>query len=161
MPRPLSTLLLTAALTLVGAASAHAEFVSADPAPGSVLSEAPGAVTLTFSEPVETRFSRLKVYPLEVAEEAVPADPANPSERERQRLNALAAELVSESLEADDDAEARADTGFQGEARTAAVVTLGLKSDLEPGLYVVMWEVLSIDTHWTSGHFLFFLEPGP
>jgi copper resistance protein C len=153
------SLVLMAAL-LVGAASAHAYLSAAAPAPGSTLEGAPEEVVLTFTEPIEVRFSTLKVYRLEVADEAMPEDPANPTERELQRLNALAAQLASEVLEEDDAEEpARADTGLLTEARTAAEVTLGLREDLEPGVYVVMWDVLSIDTHWTREHFVFLVAP--
>lgn len=56
---------LAAALILVigvvGTASAHAVLVGSDPAAGSQLAEAPTRVTLTFDQPVDTRFGRLAV----------------------------------------------------------------------------------------------------
>ena len=56
---------LVAALALVlgvaGTASAHAALVGSNPASGSVLATAPTQVTITFDQPVDTRFGQLKV----------------------------------------------------------------------------------------------------
>lgn len=51
------------ALALVPAtpASAHAELVSATPAPGTGLPQAPGAVVLRFNEPLNMRLSEIRV----------------------------------------------------------------------------------------------------
>lgn len=43
---------LVLALVAVGPAAAHAELVSASPAPGAQLAESPAEIRLTFSEPV-------------------------------------------------------------------------------------------------------------
>ncbi|MDP9301958.1 MAG: copper resistance protein CopC [Actinomycetota bacterium] len=43
------------------AAFAHAGFVSSTPEPGAILGSAPGQVSLTFSEPLNTRLSRVAV----------------------------------------------------------------------------------------------------
>ena len=45
---------LALALVAVGPAAAHAELVSASPAPGAQLAESPAEIRLTFSEPVAT-----------------------------------------------------------------------------------------------------------
>jgi copper transport protein len=49
-------------LVTAGPASAHAQLVSTDPPAGSVLSEAPDAVTVTFDEAVETGDHALRVF---------------------------------------------------------------------------------------------------
>lgn len=62
-------------------AAAHASFVSASPAPGTGLPEAPGAVAIRFSEPLNLSLSRIDVFDAERRQvgaaptEAVPRDP--------------------------------------------------------------------------------------
>lgn len=145
-------LVLLAILTLVGMAGAHADLVSASPAQGETVASAPTEVTLTFSEPVEVRFSLFKVYPLD-------ADVNMSEDNAQQRLNGLAGQLVSEVLEAQGDEEARADTGVATAERTSAEVVLPLKGNLEPGPYVVMWRVISADTHPVEGFHTFVYAP--
>lgn len=139
----------------VSMASAHADLVASEPAGGSVLAEAPAAVVLDYSEPVEVPFSIFKVYRLD-AEVDLSADNA------QQRLNGLAAEVINEVLELRDDAEAesRVDTGLETDGNTVDQVTFVLQDDLPEGHYVVMWRVLSIDTHVTQGFFVFSVEAG-
>jgi methionine-rich copper-binding protein CopC len=131
---------------------AHAYLESSTPAEGAVLNERPEAVTLRFTEPTEVNFSIYKVYPLE-AEIDMAAEDA------QRRLSALAGQLVSEVLEARDDDAARADTGVQADSRVSAEVTLPLREDVAAPHYVVMWRVLSIDTHTTQGFFTFSVLP--
>lgn len=146
------SLLLTTALLLGGAVHAHAYLEASFPAEGEVLAVLPEAVTLTFTEPTEVTFSLYKVYPLG-------ADVDLNEENAAQRLNGLAAQLVSEVLEAQGDEDARADTGLEAEGRTSAVVTLPLKEGLSAPHFVVMWRVLSTDTHTTQGFFTFSVAP--
>ncbi len=134
-----------------GVAFAHADLESATPAQNAVLSESPAEVVLTYSEEVEVRFSTFKVYPLETS-----GDLSQP--RERLRVNGAAAALTSEVLEARGDEASRADAGVRTEARTSDAVTLALGA-LEPGFYVVMWRVLSVDTHTSQGSFVFEYAP--
>jgi copper transport protein len=56
--RALALLCLVAALLGGGRALAHAQLVAATPAAGAMVAEAPGAVTLTFSEPVRPLAAR-------------------------------------------------------------------------------------------------------
>ena len=65
---------------------------------------------------------------------------------------------MSEVLEARGDEASRADAGVRTEARTSDAVTLALGA-LEPGFYVVMWRVLSVDTHTSQGSFVFEYAP--
>lgn len=73
-------ILLTAALTLLGAgpASAHSALVSTDPADGSTLRTAPTAVTLTFNEDVKGQFSKVIVTDPEGRQVAEAASVAGP-----------------------------------------------------------------------------------
>jgi len=95
---------------------------------------------------VDVRASLFKVYPL-----APDEDPA--------QLRAQAARLVEEVLQRRDDEEARADAGVETAGREAAEIRIVLKRDLPPGPYVVMWRVLSVDTHVTTGHYIFTYAP--
>jgi copper resistance protein C len=141
-------LMLLALLTFVGAASAHAELESASPAEGETVTSMPAEVALTFTEPVEVRFSLFKVYSLD-------ADVDMAEEAAQRRLNGLAGQLVAEVLEAQGDDEARADTGVAATERTSTDIVLPLKDTLEPGPYVVMWRVISADTHPVEGFYTF------
>ncbi len=162
-----------ASLLLLGAGLAlgHSEFASADPTPDTVLRTAPSAVTLVFSEPAEVRFSTFKVYRLEEGGSSEAETSAEPThghgdehaatqtsgDPEWLRLNGLAGALVAKVLNLRGDGEARVDSGPQetGQSRT---VTLTLREDLAPGVYVVMWRLLSVDTHTTQGYYVFRLE---
>lgn len=139
-------------LALAGVGVAHSDLESSTPAAGAVLQVAPAEVSLSFTEAAEVRFSTFKVYPL-----AVDIDPL--ADDAEARLNGLAGQLVSEMLEAQGDEAARADTGVSADERTSAEITLPLKDDLEPGHYVVMWRVLSVDSHTSQGFVTFRVAP--
>ena len=165
----LRNLLVCLLLSGAGLALAHAELVTATPAPKSVVGALPQEVTLSFSEPVEARFSLFKVYKLEPRPEglsggegetadATGGAPAELLEEEALRLNGLAGALFAEVLTARGDEAARADAGAVT-ADTSKEVTLALKDGLEAGDYVVMWRVLSADTHTTQGFYVFSYRP--
>jgi methionine-rich copper-binding protein CopC len=135
-------------LAAAGVASAHAFLKSADPGEDSSINAWPKEIRLTFTEPVELRFSIFKVYRLDAA-------PGT----EQRRLNATAGALVSDVLQKRGDEAARADEGTSNTTRTTADVLVKLKPDLDPGAYVVMWRVLSIDTHTTQGFYVFVFTP--
>ena len=131
-----------------GPVSAHAFLRIADPAEDSTVTTAPSEIRLGFTEPVEVRFSIFKVYRLD----------ANPS-TELRRLNAQAGALMSDVLTKRDDEGARADAGVSTTARTSTDIALRLKPDPQPGVYAVMWRVLSVDTHTTQGFHIFIVAP--
>jgi methionine-rich copper-binding protein CopC len=133
---------------IAGVASAHAFLKSADPGEDSTVIALPKEVHLTFTEPVELRFSIFKVYRLDAAPGA-----------EQRQLNAAAGTLVSDVLQKRGDETVRADQGISNTTRTTTDVTVKLKPDLDPGAYVVMWRVLSIDTHTTQGFYVFVFTP--
>lgn len=144
--------ILTLALAGVGSTLAHADLESSTPAANETLQVAPAEVSLTFTEAAEVRFSTFKVYPLD-ADLNFSADDAEA------RVNGLAGQLVSEVLETQGDDDARADTGVSTPERTTETVTLPLKSDSGPGVYVVMWRVLSVDSHTSQGFVTFRVSP--
>ncbi|RDI94884.1 copper resistance protein CopC [Meiothermus sp. QL-1] len=131
---------------LGGLALAHAEYKSSVPPAGAVLRLPPKTVTVHFTEPVEVRLSTFKVYPLE-------------AQGSPEQLQRLAAPLVRQALSRRDDQARRVDTGLLTSARTSRSVTLRLRPDLRPGVYVVMWRNLSVDGHSQSGYFVFIYRP--
>lgn len=128
---------------LASTSFAHAYLVAATPAPGSDVATPPSEITITFSENVETRFSLFKVYRLE----RPPSD--------TKELVKAAKALLEDKLLLTDDAETRADSGMTTTEQQSSVITLGMKDDLPSGTYVVMWRVLSVDTHTTDDVFVF------
>lgn len=136
-------------LTAPGVTTAHAFLNTAEPADGTTVTNAPNNVHLVFTEPVEIRFSIFKVYRLE-------ADP----DSGLQQLNSAADTLVSEVLQKRGDEAVRADSGLSNPTRTSTDITIKLTPNPQPGAYVVMWRVLSIDTHTTQGFFIFIFAPG-
>ena len=137
------------AVLAAGTAAGHAYLRASSPVEDSTVAVGPSEVRLQFTEPVEVRFSTFKVYP-------VPAEPG----WDRRRLNAAAGALVSSVLRRTGDEGARADDGLATTARTTTEVVIRLKPGLAPGAYVVMWRVLSIDTHTTQGFFVFSVASG-
>jgi methionine-rich copper-binding protein CopC len=72
-------------------------------------------------------------------------------------MDTAAKELIPMVLEVTDDKAARVDTGIV-EKDTSKTVTLNVKENLAPGAYVVMWRVLSVDTHTVEGSLTFFVK---
>jgi copper resistance protein C len=120
-------------------ALAHSYLTGSSPNAGQTVRVMPKTVTLEFSAPVEVGFSTFKVYAL-----------ANSS-----NVDQAAADLSTKVLPLKDDAAARADAGLVTQVSPAAKLELKLKDKLEPGWYVVMWRVLSVDGHVTTSRFVF------
>ena len=127
-----------------GVASAHAYLETSNPATGATLQTAPEQITLNFSEPLELRFSTFKVAPLET-------DATDPRE-----IKLAAMDLVEEVVER--ESEVQLEVEVLTAERTAKEVVLGL-SDLSPGTYVVMWRLLSTDTHTSDDFVTFTVSP--
>lgn len=140
--RPCLWLIL--ALNLIGLSHAHAYLTTADPKPGAVLQELPLSITLTMNEAVELKFSQFKIYPLDI-------DPAD-----KKALVEAAKALLDEKIKLRNDEAERADIGLLSTEGRSATISIGLKQDLAPGLYIVMWKVLSVDTH-TGEDFSYFI----
>ena len=127
---------------------AHAHLSGSVPADGDILDAAPDQVALSFSEPLETMFSIFKVYRLDTEVDMTAGNA-------QQRLNGLAAALVNEVLQLREDGPGRVDTGTESAGTTVPELSVLLADDLPAGHYVVMWRVLSIDTHTTEGFIVF------
>lgn len=162
--RRLALLVLFVALP-AGIALAHAQLERSDPLKDATLVVAPSQVTLRFTERVETTFSIFKVYSLgpdQANSQETTADVPPLAGPEALRINALAGVLVGDVLMKRDDAKAhaRVDTGLSDTASASADVTIALRPDLPAGDYVVMWRVLSEDTHTSQGYVVFRIAAG-
>jgi methionine-rich copper-binding protein CopC len=135
---------LLAVLAFTSAAAAHALLESSVPADGSILREAPTAIRLVFSAPIDPRFSIFKIYPVPVS--------ARGDERSMRRAAAV---LVSALIDRRGHEPARVDEGVSAAGRTTREVGIRLRADARPGVYVVMWKVLSIDSHVSQDYMLF------
>lgn len=144
----LFTLLAALWLTTLGSAAAHASLDASSPAAASVLGEAPPVVTLSFSESVEVGFSVFAVHRLE---SRVDLSEENAS----QRLTGLAAPQVKGWLDATEPAESLVPTTITPKSGRSSEVELTFADELTAGHYVVVWRVLSADTHPVEGFFTF------
>jgi methionine-rich copper-binding protein CopC len=106
------------ATCLASPAFDHAFLEQADPSAGSQVKTSPSAVTMTFSAPVEPRFSLIEIR------------------------NAQGN---------------RMDTGSVRRA-SGKSIAIDLVA-LQPGLYTVNWQAISVDTHKTQGRFEFTVRP--
>jgi methionine-rich copper-binding protein CopC len=143
--------LLLAALVTAPSARVHAHaFLNASlPAADSTVTAAPKEVRLTYSEPVEIRFSIFKLYKINP-----------PVNADLHALHAAADTLVSANLLKRGDEAARADAGVANTERSSTDIAVRVKN-LEPGAYVLMWRALSVDTHTTQGSLVFVYTPAP
>jgi methionine-rich copper-binding protein CopC len=145
--------LVLAAAALLAFAQAHAYLESSTPAGGAVLETAPETLVLEFSEELEVGFSTFKLFRLEDAPDVADEDHAA-------KLNGMAALLVTEVIgTSGPDDRAVAFELAPGQGRSAKV-TLTPAEPLAPGSYVLMWRVLSVDTHTLQDYVTFtVLEP--
>jgi methionine-rich copper-binding protein CopC len=128
-------------LALLGVALAHSELTTSTPTNGAVVKTMPKTVVLNFSGGVETDFSTFKVYQYT-------------GEVTRGQLRYFARQQMALK----NDAAKRADAGTVTSG-TSSRVTINLKPNLKPGVYVVMWHLLSVDTHTVDDFAYFTYKP--
>lgn len=143
-------LLLAAALGpgLAGFADAHAALSGSEPAAFAAVRPPVGSVTIRFTEAIEAAFSTFKLYRLD-------ADVDLGADNAELRLGGLASVVISAYLRSDEEGEGHVATTVVTNPTDKAVVTLEAVEPLEPGHYVVMWRILSADTHVVDGSFVF------
>ena len=139
------------AMSSVASTLAHAYLGTSSPAAFETVARV-DSITLRFTMDVEVAFSRFELRRLALPDAALPADPAAPTEAERMRLNALTAQQLRSP-----DPDAAIDVTI-GPARRTQEVTLTPTAPLDPGAYVVAFEVLAVDGHATSEHLVFFVS---
>lgn len=139
-------------LAALGLATAHASLDATDPLDGAVLDVAPSTVTLEFSENVEVGFSVFAVHRL--AEQLDLSD-----EQVQQRIAGLAAPQVKGWLDSPTTGEGLVTLTSEPASGAASRVELRFAEELTAGHYVVVWRVLSADTHPVEGFFTFTVAP--
>jgi copper resistance protein C len=145
---------------------AHGYLETSSPLDGASLSQAPTEIVLEFKENIETTFSIFKVYPLPEASDSTTEDKMTEHQEEHaaddhtddapshSAMDSLAETFVPTVLELKDDPSARVDTSVLTTG-TSKKVVIGLQENLPPGAYVVMWRVISVDTHTIDGYLTF------
>jgi len=124
-------LVLVALIALLPSVSvAHGMLLRSQPAADSEIVQLPETILLSFSERVESRFSRVTVH-------RALRDGETGEVTTRERIDAAMAE---------------------GPAITQEL-TVRLPETLPAGLYLVQWQVLSVDSHRTTGRFTFTYTP--
>ena len=107
---------------------AHAHLTHQYPAANAQVTAAPQAITLNFSEGVETGFSGAKITGPEITGKVV----------ERASKNENIKTLPAKRNEQDQKQ-----------------LIVPLADSLKPGTYIVDWHVVSVDGHKTKGHYTF------
>jgi len=151
--RRLAPVVLMLALAVL--AFAHAHLTASTPADGAVLDSAPSNVALTFTEAVQKRFSLFAVVPLQV-----PAVTNESAKEHSQRTYGLAAQLADSVMAAGGKVKDRVNAGLADASGASKDVTITLQDKLPAGTYVVVWRVLSVDTHVTQGIVVFTVGSG-
>lgn len=140
--------LAVVAFAVASLAAAHASLDATDPADGAVLEAGPQEVTLDYSENVEVGFSVFAVHRLD-------ADIDLDEEHAQQRISGLAAPQVKDWLAAPTAGDTLVPMTYEPNSGKASHVVLTFDEELAPGHYVVVWRVLSADTHPVEGFFTF------
>jgi methionine-rich copper-binding protein CopC len=109
---------------------AHATLLRVAPAVETHVVQRPGEIRLWFSESIERRFSRITVH--------------------RAMRDAATGDLRTQE---------RVDTGLSAGPEVTQELAVMLPETLPPGLYLVQWRVLSIDSHRTTGNFTLTYDP--
>jgi len=109
------------ATSLQPGAQAHAFLDNATPKVGAVVTVAPKAIRMQFTQPIEPAFSHIRLF----AQDGKPVD-TGPAATDPSDQTQLIAPIVGA---------------------------------VPPGRYEVRWDVLSVDTHRTNGHFPFTYHP--
>ena len=122
-------------------ALSHSEPFETTPENGARVQTMPKKVRIVFDEAIEGAFSTFKVY-------------AYTGEVTNAKLLAFAAQ--KRAANADDSARADVPTKLNGTTKT---VEIALKPNLKPGVYVVLWRALGVDTHTVEAQIYFRFKP--
>ena len=109
---------------------AHGRLLRAQPPADSEILQLPKTIRLSFSERVESRFSRVTVH--------------------RALRDAETGEVKAQE---------RVDVGMAEGPAVTQELAVRLPEDLRAGLYLIQWQVLSIDSHRTTGRFTLTYTP--
>jgi copper resistance protein C len=145
--KPILASLALVGISIFGSVMAHANLNAASIKEGETVRVMPKTITLEFSEAVETGFSRFKLVALD------------PKIKTLKDANSAAEAMLEATLDKRDDEKTRADDGLQNPPPVASKLEVKLKAKLPAGWYVMMWKVLSIDSHTGSDFFVFQYKP--
>lgn len=159
-------LLALAAFGWLSLAAAHAHLDLSSPGDREVVTEPITELSLTFTEPVETEFSRFELVRLDVETRPDGYAPGGAAWAALEE----AAQAAHDELVAQGDAAqpAGSDAGTADEPTytvtlqtegAAAEVVLAVEGELPTGDYILFFNVLSVDTHTSSGYVLFSYQP--
>jgi len=109
---------------------AHGILIRSVPAADTKVAERPREIRLWFNESIEHRFSRITVH--------------------RANRDEATGKLQLQQ---------RVDEGLAAGPRVTRELVVKLPETLSPGLYLVQWQVLSIDSHRTTGKFTLTYDP--
>jgi copper resistance protein C len=145
-------LLSTTVIALVGLALAHSNLKASSPKDHAHIMTAPKTITLEFDEAVETKVSTFKVYYYKM-DAMMKGGKAMTGAQMDDFSEAAAKKIIAMKS----DTAERMDSGLVNTKAQATKITLGLKPNLKPGIYVVAWKTTSVDTHVETGfmHFHF------
>jgi copper resistance protein C len=136
-----------AGIGIFGSVLAHANLNASSIKDGETVRVMPKTITLEFSEAVETVFSKFKLIALDQKIKTL------------KDANSTAEAMLEATLDKRDDEKTRADEGLHNPPAVAAKLEVKLKAKLPAGWYVMMWKVLSIDSHSGSDFFVFQYKP--
>jgi copper resistance protein C len=146
-------LLSTAVMALVGLALGHSNLKSSNPKDHAHLMTAPKNLVLEFDEAIETKISTFKVYYYKT-ESMMKGGKAMTGAQMDDFAEAAAKKFMALKTDTAD----RMDTGLINAKVQTSKVTIALKPNLKPGVYVIAWRTTSIDTHVETGFIHFHLE---
>lgn len=129
----LRNLALVVLLSSIQVAFSHALLVDSVPAAGQAISSDTLQLELVFTEPMEIRFSVFELYPLQENDTELTLDD------ESHWMGYLQNPDLSDTL-----------LGIEV-ASDAQYVQISWHNSLDPGEYVLVWRVLSVDTHVSNG----------
>ena len=133
------------ATTLAGFAFAHANLKSATPKDHAHLKTAPKTVTLVMKEAVETKVSKFGVYFMPAESMMKNGKPMTSSQMD-DVVEANFKKLLNRKTDGAD----RVDAGLAGTPTRSSTITIALKPNLKPGVYIIAWRALSVDGHTVS-----------
>ena len=122
--------LVALSLLLPSLCVAHGMLLRTQPPVDSEIDRLPETISLLFSERVESRFSRVTVH--------------------RAHMDSETGEFAAGE---------RVDAGMVDTTAITQKLAVRVPEILPAGLYLIQWQVLSVDSHRTSGRFTLTYEP--
>jgi methionine-rich copper-binding protein CopC len=144
--------LIAVVATLAGFALGHSNLKFSNPKDHALLMTAPKNIVLEFDEAIETKISNFKVYYFK-SETMMKGDKPMTGAQMDDFAEAAAKKFMALKTDTAD----RMDTGLINTKAQTNKITIGLKTTLKPGVYVIAWKTTSVDTHVETGFIHFHL----